>query len=242
MNNNINNNNTTILYDLFENTTIYSPYFVVLSNLIYLLCAIVLFIRGKQVNKNYYSWSWEIFDALTIAFISAMYHWCDHWFDVNTDNCIAPYEFIHIADYLYSVIIITTAFAIHLGIQYSRLYKCLLNFLSVVLVSYYQADVYKTILPILTINLICILAYNFRRWTKKTPHRMIRILYLSITLSCVISAYVLKVNSNTQNYNTYHSVWHILTGTAIIFSTLAVMPHYHHKKNNQLKYNPYKLL
>ena len=201
----------------------YNPYFVVLSNLIYLGCAIILFIR----DKPNYSWSWEIFDCLTVAYISAMYHWCD-----SGSYCIAQYGFLQMADYFYSAIVITTAFTVHLGFRYSRLYKCLLNFMSLILVSFYLVDMSKTILPILVINGVCVLGYQakekFRRWKTK------QVIYLTISISCVIAAYFMKINSTIENYAIYHSIWHMLTGISIIFSVLGVAKENSNKKSIHL--------
>ena len=195
-------------------------YFLVLSNLVYLLCAIVLLIRCKQVYNNYYTWHFEVFTAMSISFISAMYHLCDHG-----TECIIAYDFLINSDYLFSMLILTVGFTVHLGVAVAGMYKIAINFTIVVLGFLYPDDMYRTILPILLTNILAVLLYNYRRWTKRSKRRILRLEFLSLAIVFVVIAFSLQTTVTDQDYNTNHSIWHLFTGMAIICSTIAVMPH-----------------
>jgi len=207
-------------------------HFIVLSNIVYILVALVLIIRSKQVYDNYYIWHFEIFIAMSIGFISAMYHLCD-----NGTDCIENYSFMIDSDYLFAMLILNIGFTVHLGIKFGGIYKVLVNFTSLVLVFFYLDSMSQTVIPILVINCIVVLGYNYHRWFFIKQNRIRRLIYLFCAITFAVIAYVLKIDGddNSQAYNTYHPLWHIFTGLAFIFSTMAVMPRTTTNTNNNIK-------
>ena len=208
-------------------------HFVVLSNIIYIIVAIVLIIRSKQVYDNYNTWHFEIFIALSIGFVSGMYHLCD-----NGTDCINNYSFMLDSDYLFSILMLNIGFTIHLGIKFGGMYKIVINYISLILVFFYLDSMTQTVIPILVTNCIIVLAYNYHRWLFIKENRIKRLIYLFLAISCAITAYVVNANANNQDYYTYHPIWHIFTGLAFIFSTLAVMPHNSTMNNNNNNTKP----
>lgn len=194
-------------------------FFIVLSNIIYLAVAIVLIIRSKQVYDNYHTWHFEIFIALSVGFISSMYHLCD-----TEADCIENYSFMIDSDYLFSMLILNIGFTVHLGIALAGIYKVFINFLTLVLAFFYLVDTYRTVMPIIIINAITVLVYNYHEWFFVKENRILRFIYVSLAITFAVIGYVMKIEGDNQYYDTYHPIWHICTGFAFIFSTLAVIP------------------
>ena len=184
-----------------------------MSNLIYLLAALVILGIGKQTHQTYNVWIIEILSCLNVSFISAMYHLCD-----NGTYCISQYEFLHVMDYICAICVMSAGFTLH--IPNKQIIKVLINFAILILTTFYEDNMYYSVAPTIIIVGGWVGGTNMKKYWRTKKIKLW--FYIILAIGLFIGAYIIKTDATPKNYNVWHSIWHLLTGSAIISSSMAV--------------------
>lgn len=197
-------------------------YFLVLSNLIFLLSSILLLLRGKYMYDSYEVWDIEVWDCIFVGITSGFYHLCD----TSHTICISNYEFLRHLDLLCSLFVLTSGFTLHFQ---KKLIKIVLHIICLILVLVFADDFYYSILPVLLLNITLWLYFNTKEFYIAFKKLQQPSGFLLCAIISVILAYIFKIksandSSTSFDYDVMHGLWHSLCGIAIIFSAYASIP------------------
>ena len=143
-------------------------YFLVFSNLIYLICAIVLILKSLYLYKRIV-WAWEITQFILICIISSLYHACD---DISINTCIIDYTFLRIYDILCAYNAFVAAGTIHLNIycQETQIYQIFINIFTLFIILFVKIPVNQLVI-IISVNMFVIVNYICITWQENFKSR-----------------------------------------------------------------------
>lgn len=179
-----------------------------------MICSFVLIFQSNKLFDNFQVWILEISACLMISITSGLYHLCD-----ANNTCIIEYIFLRDSDLLYSLLVLTAGFTIHVP---NQLLKVCLNIICSILVYNFKDDFNKCILPIILINIVVWSYYNINKYFTAFYRYRQNFGNLSCSIVSIAIAYFFKTYFH-NNYDIYHSLWHLFAGLAIIFSSLSVI-------------------
>lgn len=195
--------------------------FLISSNAIYIIAAIILKISSHKLNIPLSHIIPDILELIILCFISSFHHACD-----NTiySYCIGDSISLNWLDDFYSIWIITVTINVHLSpnLNMKYLYRTIMFSVTLILFLFQQDNTYSVILPIsfCSLNVLFINRRNINGFI------------LVLSGICIITARILKSfdgnkllesgRTNMYNYVLFHSLWHVISGLSIICCILSI--------------------
>lgn len=200
-----------------------SFYWLVLTNIIYLVGAIALALQTYRFRLKFSTWLWEIHDLIAIAFLSSCHHAAKiliYKTDFISDEMHNSFSFM---DDLFSLLLLTSIVTMHFETnpkipRWAHItYQTVVKLITLVLVSFYSVEYQwmKSTLPVIIINglaLVYCVVDSIRQ--SRLKDQKLRLVFLTLGAFFIIAARVLK--STRGSYVLYHSLWHFLSGLAIL--------------------------
>jgi hypothetical protein len=198
----------------------YPDYVVILpvvSNIFYVATATIMVICFKS------KYIYQAMDLVILALLSSLHHLCN-WDKDVLSYCATNGDILAWLDDFYAISAINICFMIHFEIMPYKL-KIIPPLLPCLLVlMLFYSNPFTTAITILSINITLFIIKNI--WIQPA-----RYIYFIPALGFGIIGYLCKhydayfkdkyLNTNLDCYAGLHSVWHILSGTALIFLILS---------------------
>jgi len=191
-----------------------SPWFLVYSNLFYLLPASVLLYKSY---KDFLKWNLEFSLILAVGLVSATHHWCD---TPAISRCLTHKYSLYMLDLLFSYFTIAVTFSPFLGDKFRAVYHIHVILTPIVLLLTLRNNIIAPVI-LMAIGIVCFIISQMKGWLKNWKAHWELIPAIGFLIGALIFKFKSdKLESYEYDYVWAHSLWHIfgaLAATVLFF-------------------------